>query len=519
MATEVETKTVTDYINLTREQLVEQALARKEGVLAANGAFTSETGKRTGRSPKARYLVKDSITQTAVNWSDVNRPIDVEKFDALWEKAEANIMQKDRFISDLEVGADGTHSLQVRVTTEYAWHNLFCQNLFIKGNKEYNDKTSWNILSVPSQVTIPEEDGVSEDAALIINFTTKQILLCGLRYAGEMKKSMFSVMNFMMPECNVLPMHCAANAGEDGDTALFFGLSGTGKTTLSADPDRFLIGDDEHGWGPDGIFNFEGGCYAKCINLSAKNEPVIFHAIKENAIMENVVLDAQTKAPNFEDTSLTQNSRCAYPLEHIEKRVLNSCGKHPSAVLFLTCDLYGVLPPVAKLSKEQAAYHFLSGYTALVGSTEVGMGSGVKPTFSACFGKPFFARHPQVYADLLMKRVAETDAEVYLVNTGWTGGAYGQGGERFAIPTTRAVVTAIVSGELRNAEYQILPGFDLAIPKTATGVDDACLDPRNGWSDKDAYKENVNTLVKQFKENFTQFDVTENIKNAEPELV
>jgi phosphoenolpyruvate carboxykinase (ATP) len=519
MTTEVEAKTMTDYVNLTRAQLVTAALERNEGVLASNGALTTQTGARTGRSTKDRFIVKDAMTEAAVNWGDVNQPISADVFDALWEKAEHTLAGKDRFISDLQVGADAQHALSVRVTTEFAWHNLFCQNLFIKSDQARNADTGWNLLSAPSLTTDPQEDGVHGDATLIINFSKRAVLLCGLRYAGEMKKAMFSVMNFLMPPVDVLPMHCAANAGKNGDTALFFGLSGTGKTTLSADPERLLIGDDEHGWSADGVFNFEGGCYAKCIDLSEKNEPVIFKAIKDNAIMENVVLDKVTIQPDYRDDRLTQNTRAAYPRDHIDLRVPDNCGKNPSVVLFLTCDLYGVLPPVAKLSPEQAAYHFLSGYTALVGSTEMGGGSGVKPTFSACFGKPFFARHPQVYADLLIKRLAQTGAEVYLVNTGWTGGAYGKGGARFAIPTTRAVVSAIVRDELRHAEYQILPGFNLAIPTAVNGVDTDCLDPRKGWSSEQAYNESLNTLITQFSENFLQFNVTENILQAGPEKI
>lgn len=505
------------YQQLSTQALIQHAITRQEGVLASNGAFCAITGERTGRSTKDRFIVQDAQTAESVHWGAINQPISAEIFHALWKKAQAHLAGKDSFVSDLQVGAAKDYALQVRVTTEYAWHNVFTKHLLIESTLPFQPDTSWELLSVPSLHT-SKEDGVNSDATLIINLSERKVLLCGLRYAGEMKKAMFSVMNYLMPARNVLPMHCASNVGDDGNVALFFGLSGTGKTTLSADPERYLIGDDEHGWSPSGIFNFEGGCYAKCIHLSEKNEPVIYHAISDNAIMENVFLD-ENGVPDYDDDRYTENSRCAYPLSHIAKKIEANQAGHPNVVIFLTCDLYGVLPPVAKLNKEQAAYHFLSGYTALVASTEVGQGSGIKTTFSQCFGAPFFPRSAQIYADLLMKRIHETEAEVYLVNTGWHGGAYGKGGERFTIPVTRAVVKALTSGHLKNAEFVRLPGFDLMIPTHVEGLDDSILDPRSSYANRDEYHANLKALSTEFRKNFAKFSVSQSIKEAEPVLM
>jgi phosphoenolpyruvate carboxykinase (ATP) len=505
------------YANLSASELVDIALQRGEGILASNQALTVTTGPRTGRSPKDRFIVKDDITAQTVDWNTINQPLEIAQFDALWERANEHLRAKDAcFVSDLSVAANDVYALPVKVISELAWHNLFTQNLFIR-NAINNPANEWIILSVPSLKTDPARDGVNSDAAVILNFSKRRILICGTYYAGEMKKAMFSVLNFLLPPHDVLPMHCAANVGKNGETALFFGLSGTGKTTLSADPERFLIGDDEHGWSRDGVFNFEGGCYAKCIDLSQKNEPVIWDAIRYGAVLENVVLD-ESMTPNYADTTLTQNTRAAYPLEHIPLRVLENQAGVPKAVIFLTCDLYGVLPPVARLTKEQAAYYFLSGYTALVGSTEVGQGSGIKPTFSTCFGAPFFPRSPQTYAALLMKRLTEDNAQVYLVNTGWNGGAHGQGGTRFSIPTTRAIVRAIVDGDLDKATYEKLSGFNFEIPTAVANVDRNLLNPHLSWKNKAEHDKNAKVLMTQFIDNFKKFAVSDEIKKAGPHL-
>ncbi len=497
----------TVHLNPSVPELIELAVSRGEGRLTERGALVATTGSRTGRSPKDRFFVAHGESKNKIDWGGTNQAVDPEVFDALGERIRAHLEGRELFVIDGYVGADPDHRIKLRVITDLAWHALFGRQLFRRPTLDEMQgfEPEFTILSAPSFEAVPERDGTNSEAFVGLDLERKQVLICGTRYAGEMKKSIFTSANYLFPVDGVLGMHCSANVGEDeDDVALFFGLSGTGKTTLSADPHRHLIGDDEHGWSSKGVFNFEGGCYAKCIDLSAENEPQIWDAIGFGSVVENVVMDDKTRVVDYEDSSLTENTRAAYPLEAIPGFVPEGRAGHARTIVFLTADAFGVLPPIAKLTPDAAMYHFLSGFTSKLAGTEAGLGDEPQATFSTCFGSPFLPLPPSVYAHMLGECIEKYDAEVFLVNTGWTGGAYGVG-KRMDLPMTRAMVNAATSGALRDAETTRHPIFNVDVPVSCPGVPEGVLDPQSTWEDKDAYEIQARELAKMFVENFERF--------------
>src|SRR6202790_5490456 len=475
------------HFNLSPAVLVEHSIRRNEAKLAANGALVGYTN-RTGRSPKDKFIVKDETTAHTVAWGGVNAPIEPQKFDALYARMMEHLRGRELFVQDLFCGADPGYRLPIRIVNEFAWHNLFVRQLFLRPTAQElkHHQAEFTVIAAPEFKANPQRDGVASEVFILLNFTRRTVLIGGTSYAGEMKKSIFSIMNFLLPPRNVFPMHCSANVGHNGVSALFFGLSGTGKTTLSADPSRDLIGDDEHGWSAEGVFNFEGGCYAKCIKLSKKNEPQIWNALRFGCVLENVTLDPHTRIPDYNDDSKTENTRAAYPVDFIENAVIPGIGGHPRNIVFLTADAFGVLPPISKLTPEQAMYHFLSGYTSRVAGTEKGLGNAPQATFSTCFGAPFMPRHPTGYAKMLGERISRHKSQCWLVNTGWSGGAYGTG-QRMAIAHTPALVRAALDGTLGQAPVRQERHFGLYVPESCAEVPADVLDARNTWSDKNAY--------------------------------
>ncbi|HZG71319.1 MAG TPA: phosphoenolpyruvate carboxykinase (ATP) [Chondromyces sp.] len=494
------------HIQPSVPQLVEKVLNRKEGILTASGAVCAETGKYTGRSPKDKFIVEEPSSRDKIDWGPVNQPISSEAFDKLYNKVIDYLKEKEElYVFKGFAGADKEHRLPIQVINEYAWHNLFAHQLFIRPTNEelQTHEAEFTVISAPNFKADPTVDGTNSETFIIISFERRIVLIGGTEYAGEMKKSIFSVMNYILPENDILSMHCSANVGYEGDVALFFGLSGTGKTTLSADPNRRLIGDDEHGWSANGVFNIEGGCYAKTIGLTREKEPQIFDAIRFGSVLENVVVDENSRIPNYEDNTLTENTRAAYPIQAIDNIVEPSIAGHPNTIIFLTADAFGVLPPISKLTKEQAMYHFLSGYTSKLAGTERGVTSP-EATFSTCFGSPFLPLPAQRYAEMLGKKIDEHDVQVYLVNTGWTGGEYGVG-SRMKLAYTRAMVQAALEGELTNVETYKTATFGLHIPLHVPGVPDEVLIPRKAWADEAAFFKKAEELAAKFRENFKKF--------------
>jgi phosphoenolpyruvate carboxykinase (ATP) len=496
-----------EYWTLPTPALVERIVSRREGVLAHEGSVVVRTGNHTGRAANDKFIVQDGHSAEKVWWGKINQPLAPDRFERLYLRMTAYLQGRDVFVQDSTAVADPKYSLPIRVITENAWHSLFARNLFIRRKPEdlANHVPNFTILHVPGFRAIPEIDGTRSDIFIVLNLERQLVLIGGTGYAGEIKKSVFTVLNYLLPQEGVLSMHCSANIGKRGDVALFFGLSGTGKTTLSSDTERSMIGDDEHGWGEDGVFNFEGGCYAKTIHLDRELEPLIWNATRHfGTVLENVSIDAVSRRIDFDDSSFTENTRGAYPIGFVPGSVTSGRGEHPKNVFFLTADAFGILPPISRLTPEQAVYHFLSGYTSKLGGTEKGLGSEPQATFSACFGAPFLPLDPKVYANLLNEKLQKHTARVWLVNTGWTGGTYGVG-KRIALPFTRAMVKAALEGQLDEVELRTDPNFGLQVPKTCPGVPEGVLDPRQTWADKDAYDRKANELKSRFEDNYHQF--------------
>lgn len=510
------------YWNLEPSELVEHTIINGQGVLSDTGALAVDTGEFTGRSPKDKFCVKDATTEGTVWWGDVNIPMTSEAFERLRQRMVGYLQGRDLYVKDAYACADPAFGLNLRLVAEYPWSALFGDNMFLRLRKEQLDNFTpeWHIICAPGFKADPKVDGTRQHNFAALDFTRKMILIGGTAYTGEIKKGIFSVLNYILPQDrNVLSMHCSANIGKKGDTAVFFGLSGTGKTTLSADPDRQLIGDDEHGWGQNGVFNFEGGCYAKCIDLSKDKEPEIWEAVKFGALLENINFqEGSAGTVDFADKTKTENTRVSYPLEHIANHAVPSTGGHPRNIFFLTCDAHGVLPPISRLNPGQAMYWFLSGYTAKVAGTEAGI-TEPKTVFSACFGAPFLPLHPTKYADMLGERMKKHDVHVWLVNTGWSGGAYGTG-ERMKLRYTRAMVNAALNGELDQVDHVEHPVFGVRMPANCPGVPTEVLDPRNTWKDKAAYDAQADKLAEAFRANFNKYrdNASAEINQAEPKV-
>jgi phosphoenolpyruvate carboxykinase (ATP) len=498
----------TVYSNLSVPVLYEHAIRRGEGVLGEGGSFVARTGIHTGRSVKDKFIVEEASSKGAIWWGPINRPASEATFAALHERMLGYLQGREVFVQDVFGGADPEFRLPVRLVSESAWHTLFARNMFIRPTVADLEhfQPGFTILHAPGLQAVPERDGLNSETFILVNFARKLALIGGTSYAGEVKKSVFGLLNYLLPERGVLPMHCSANVGKRGDATIFFGLSGTGKTTLSADGSRTLIGDDEHGWSRNGIFNFEGGCYAKVIRLSATAEPEIFATIRRfGTVLENVVLGEHDRIPDVDDASLTENTRACYPLDFIPNASATGMCGHPETVIMLTADAFGVLPPISRLTPEQAMYHFLSGYTARVAGTEKGLGNAPQATFSTCFGAPFMPRHPTVYAKMLGERIAQHKSQCWLVNTGWSGGAYGVG-KRMEIAHTRALVRAALDGKLAQAPVRRESHFGLFVPESCAEVPSEVLDPRNTWSDKPAYDDTAREVAKRFEDNFAQYE-------------